>query len=237
MRLPRLPGNVCNHPDALFYLNTGSQLGSGPGIRAWVAYGLETLNQNLPGYAVMTKLAYPQGGARNWSNGFLPAYYQGTTLRPVGSTILDLQPPEWKSREQQRASLDMLGDINRDHATIHPYHNDLAARMESYELAYRLRAEVPGVIDIAGESEQVQESYRLNDPASEEFGRRCLLAHRLIENGVRFVQIFSGGWDSHDYLERNHSARIRSVDKAIATLVKDLKARSMLDETLLRIYG
>ena len=226
-----------NHPDALYHLNTGSQLGGDPGMGAWVAYGLGTMNQNLPGYVVMTELAYPQGGAGNWSNGFLPAYYQGTTLRPSGSPILDLQPPEWKTREQQRRALDMLGELNAKHAAQHPSHDELSARMESYELAYRMQAEVPGVIDLSGESEKVQEDYGVRDPESAEFGRRCLLARRLVEKGVRFVQIFSGGWDSHDFLERNHSARIRSVDRPIATLLKDLKARGLLDETLVVITG
>ena len=226
-----------NHPDALYHLNTGSPLGGDPGIGAWTTYGLGTLNQNLPGYVVMTELAYPQGGPGNWSNGFLPAYYQGTTLRPSGSPILDLQPPEWKSREQQRRALDVLGEMNREHAEKHPSHDDLAARMESYELAYRMQAEVPDVIDLSGESDRTKEDYGINDSESEEFGRRCLLARRLVEKGVRFVQIFSGGWDSHDFLERNHASRIRSVDRPLATLVKDLKARGMLDETLLVITG
>lgn len=226
-----------NHPDALYHLNTGSQLGGDPGIGAWATYGLGTMNQNLPGYVVMTELAYPQGGAGNWSNGFLPAYYQGTTLRPSGSPILDLQPPEWKTRSQQRRALDMLADLNREHAAKHPSNDDLAARMESYELAYRMQTEVPGVIDISDEPENMVENYGINYSESEEFGRRCLLARRLVEKGVRFVQIFSGGWDSHDFLERNHAARIRSVDRPVAALIKDLKARGLLEETLVVITG
>jgi len=226
-----------NHPDALYHLNTGSQLGGDPGIGAWVNYGLGTLNQNLPGYVVMTELAYPQGGSGNWTNGFLPAYYQGTTLRPTGSPILDLNPPEWKTREQQRDSLDELAALNRRHAQKHPSHSDLAARMESYELAFRMQAEVPDIVDLDGETEKTREAYGVNAKESAEFGRRCLLARRLVEKGVRFVQIFSGGWDSHDFLERNHSARIRSVDQPIAALIKDLKQRGLLDETLLVITG
>lgn len=226
-----------NHPDALYHLNTGSQLGGDPGMGAWVTYGLGSVNQNLPGYVVMTELAYPQGGSGNWTNGYLPAHYQGTTLRPAGSPILDLAPPEWKTREQQRRALDVLADMNREHAAKHPSHDDLVARMESYELAYRMQAEVPGVIDVAGEPEKTREAYGLNDKESAEFGRRCLLARRLVEKGVRFVQIFSGGWDSHDYLERNHAARIRSVDQPLATLIRDLKQRGLLDETLLVITG
>ncbi len=226
-----------NHPDALFHLNTGSQLGGDPAVGAWANYGLGTLNQNLPGYVVMTELAYPQGGAGNWSNGFLPAYYQGTNLRPEGSPILDLSPPEWKTRAQQRDSLDTLAMLNRRHAEKHPSHDDLAARMENYELAFRMQAEVPGIVDLGNESDSLKEDYGVNEEPTRAFGRQCLLARRMVEKGVRFVQIFSGGWDSHDFLERNHSARIRSVDKPIAALIKDLKVRAMLEETLLVICG
>ena len=226
-----------NHPDALYHLNTGNQLGGDAAIGAWVNYGLGTMNQNLPGYVVMTELAYPQGGAGNWTNGFLPAYYQGTTLRPAGSPILDLNPPAWKSRDQQRQSLDELALLNQAHAELHPSHDELAARMESYELAFRMQTEVPGIVDLEGETEQMREDYGINDRDSAEFGRRCLLARRLVEKGVRCVQIFSGGWDSHDFLDRNHSARIRSVDRPIATLIKDLRARGLLDKTLIVISG
>ena len=226
-----------NHPDALYHLNTGSTLGADPGVGAWVTYGLGSLNQNVPGYVVMTELAFPQGGAGNWSNGFLPAHYQGTLLRSSGSPVLDLEPPEWKTREQQRRSLDLLADINRGHAERRPSHDELAARMESYELAYRMQAEVPEIVDLSRESEATRDAYGLNAEASRSFGRQCLLARRLVEQGVRFVQIFSGGWDSHDFLERNHAARIASVDKPIAALIRDLRQRGMLDETLVVCSG
>ncbi len=226
-----------NHPDALYHLNTGSALGGDPGVGSWVTYGLGTLNQNLPGYVVMTELAYPQGGAGNWSNGFLPAHYQGTTLRASGSPILDLEPPEWKTRGQQRRGLDALAELNRRHAEKHPSHDELAARMENYELAFRMQSEVPGIVDLGAESEKMKTAYGLDVEETRAFGRQCLLARRLVEKGVRFVQIFSGGWDSHDFLERNHSARIKSVDKPIAALIRDLKARGMLDETLVVCSG
>jgi hypothetical protein len=226
-----------NHPDALYHLNTGSQLGGDPAIGAWATYGLGTVNQNLPGYVVMTELAYPQGGPGNWSNGFLPAYYQGTTLRSSGSPLLDLQPPSWKTRDQQRKSLDMLALMNQQHAARHPSHDALAARMESYELAFRMQAEVPELMDLSREPEALREQYGMNQPDSAPFGRQCLLARRLVEKGVRFVQLFSGGWDSHDFLERNHSARIRSVDRPIAALIRDMKSRGLLDETLVVISG
>ena len=226
-----------NHPDALFHLNTGSTLGADPSVGAWATYGLGSLNQNLPGYVVMTELAHPQGGSGNWSNGFLPAHYQGTLLRPSGSPLLDLSPPAWKTREQQRESLDLLAEMNSRHASRYPSHAELAARMESYELAFRMQAEVPDVVDLGQETARTREGYGLDEERTRAFGRQCLLARRLVEKGVRFVQIFSGGWDSHDFLERNHAARIRSIDKPVAALLRDLKNRGLLDETLVVMSG
>ena len=222
-----------NHPTALYHMNTGNRFGGDPAVGAWLTYGLGSENQNLPGFVVMTELAAPQGGSGNWSNGFLPAYYQGTQLRSEGSPILDLKPPAWKTRQHQRANLDVLAEINRQHLAEHPQHAELAARMENYELAFRMQAEVPDIIDLKNEPRHVQEMYGLGDKETEPFGRKCLLARRLVEQGVRCVQIFSGGWDSHDYIERAHQKRIYSVDKPIAALIKDLKSRGLLDETLI----
>lgn len=221
-----------NHPEALFHMNTGSRLGGDPALGAWTTYGLGSDNQNLPGYVVMTELAAPQGGATNWSSGFLPAHYQGTRLRPEGSPLLDLASQPNKSRMHQRRALDELAFLNRRHLDASGGNQELAARMESYELAFRMQMEVPSVIDLQRESRQTFEMYGINDNETEVFGRQCLMARRLVQSGVRFVQIFSGGWDSHDYLERGHSSRIRSVDKPIAALLRDLKQRGMLDETL-----
>lgn len=221
-----------NHPEALLHMNTGSRLGGDPGLGSWVTYGLGSENQNLPGYVVMTELALPQAGPANWTNGFLPAHYQGTRLRSKGSPILDLNPPQYKTRSHQRQALDQLAKMNAEHAAAHPEHADLAARMESYELAYRMQTSVPGLVDLAKEPAHVQESYGLNRKETADFGRQCLMARRLVEEGVRFVQIFSGGWDSHDYLEKGHSSRINSVDQPIAALIKDLKARGLLEDTL-----
>lgn len=221
-----------NHPEALFHMNTGSRLGADPSLGAWATYGLGSENQNLPGYVVMTEMALPQGGSKNWSNGFLPAHFQGTALRPKGSPLLNLESQPFKSRAHQRAALDQLAFLNDQHAKRHPEHADLAARMESYELAYRMQMEVPGVIDIDKEPEHIKELYGLDNKETETFGKQCLMARRLVEKGVRFVQIFSGGWDSHDYLERGHSSRIQSVDKGMAGLIKDLKRRGMLEDTL-----
>ncbi|QDT02853.1 hypothetical protein K227x_12320 [Rubripirellula lacrimiformis] len=221
-----------NHPEALLHMNTGSRLGADPAVGSWMTYGLGSENQNLPGYVVMTELALPQAGSTNWSNGFLPAYFQGTRLRTEGSPILDLRPAGHITPDHQRRALDELARLNADHLKRHAEHADLAARMESYELAFRMQAEVPGIVDLASESEQTREMYGLNRSETATFGRQCLMARRLVEQGVRFVQIFSGGWDSHDYLERGHSSRIASVDQPIAALIKDLKRRGMLDETL-----
>lgn len=221
-----------NHPEALLHMNTGSRLGGDPGLGAWATYGLGSENQNLPGYVVMTELALPQAGPANWTNGFLPAHYQATRLRSTGSPILDLNPPSYKSRKHQRQALDQLAMLNQQHADRHPEHEALQARMESYELAYRMQMSVPGIVDIDREPLHLQESYGLNRKETSAFGRQCLMARRLVEQGVRFVQIFSGGWDSHDYLERGHASRIASVDQPIAALIKDLKARGLLDETL-----
>lgn len=221
-----------NHPAALYHMNTGSQFTGDPAVGAWVNYGLGSENENLPGYVVMTELSDPQGGSGNWSNGFLPAHYHGTRLRASGSPILDLNRPEWRTREHQRKSLDVLEVLNRNHLQEHPQHEALASRMKDYELAFRMQMEVPDVVDISGEPESIRKMYGLDEAETASFARQCLLARRLVENGVRFVQIFSSGWDSHDYLERAHTKRIRSIDKPMAALIRDLRQRGMLDETL-----
>lgn len=226
-----------NHPEALFHMNTGSRLGGDPALGAWTTYGLGSVNQNLPGYVVMTELAAPQGGSGNWSNGFLPAHYQGTRLRPQGSPLLDLASQPFKTRAHQRRALDELAFLNQSYldagqAELDPAQAAYQARMESYELAYRMQTDVPDLVDLSSESQATLDMYGLDQADTEVFGRQCLMARRLVEKGVRFVQIFSGGWDSHDYLERGHSSRIRSVDKPMAALIKDLKRRGMLDETL-----
>ena len=222
-----------NHPEALFHMNTGSRLGGDPALGSWTTYGLGTVNQNLPGYVVMTELALPQGGATNWSNGFLPPHFQGTRLRPNGSPILDLTPPDYKTSKHQRRALDELARLNQMHLETMPVQDErMQARIDGYELAYRMQAEVPGVIDLSRESPQTHAMYGLDEMETREFGRQCLMARRMLESGVRFVQIFSGGWDSHDYLERGHTARIKSVDKPMAALLRDLKQRGLLEETL-----
>ena len=221
-----------NHPTACYQLNTGNRFGGDPGVGAWVNYGLGTLNENLPGFVVLPREAYPQGGAGNWSNGFLPADFQGTPLRPQGSPILNLNPPEGVSGTRQRANLDLMARLNREHLATRPDRGELDARISSYELAYRMQTEVPDILDLAGEKESTKEAYGIGETKTDAFGRKCLLARRLVEKGVRFVQAYAGNWDSHDYIERAHGSLIRSVDKPIAALLKDLKERGMLDDTL-----
>jgi hypothetical protein len=221
-----------DHPTACYHLNTGNRFGGDPAVGAWTAYGLGTVNQNLPAFVVLPEVAYPQGGAANWSNGFLPAYYQGTPLRPTGAPILDLEPPPGVSRPQQRANLDLLARLNAADLARNAPHGDLAARMEAYELAFRMQAEVPGLLDLSREDRKTCESYGLGRPETDSFGRRCLLARKLVEKGVRFVQIYATGWDSHDYLARAHGARIRATDRPIAALLGDLKRRGLLESTL-----
>jgi hypothetical protein len=222
-----------NHPTALFQMNTGNRFGGDPAIGSWVTYGLGSENQDLPGFIVLPNLSYPQGGSPNWGNGYLPAHYQGTPLRSQGSPILDLKPPAGITAGHQRENLDLLDRVNRGHLEKHPWHGELQARMENYELAFRMQMQVPGILDIDQEDEKTKKLYGIGNADTDTFGRKLLLARRLVEKGVRFVQAYTGGWDSHDFLERAHGARIKSVDKPITGLIKDLKERGLLDDTLI----
>ena len=222
-----------NHPTACYHVNTGNRFGGDPAVGAWVTYGLGTLNENLPGFVVLPRNSYPQGGASNWSNGYLPADHQGTPLRPEGSPILDLHAPAGMTRKDQRNNLDLLAKLNGKHFKARPDQGELDARMSSYELAYRMQMEVPGILDLKGETEKTKEAYGIGDSKTDSFGRKCLLARRLVEKGVRFVQAYAGNWDSHDYIERAHGSLIRSVDKPIAALLKDLKERGLLEDTII----
>ena len=221
-----------NHPTAMYQMNTGNRFGGGPAMGSWVTYGLGSPNQNLPGFIVLPEVSYPQGGAANWGNGFLPAYYQGTPLRPKGSPILDLEPMPGVTRAHQRENLDLLASLNKAHASEHPQHDDLAARMEAYELAFRMQMQVPGILDMNQEDARTLALYGIDREPTDGFGRRCLLARRLVEAGVRFVQVYAGTWDSHDYIERAHGNLVRSVDQPIAALLTDLKRRGLLESTL-----
>jgi len=225
-----------DHPTACYQMNTGNRFGGDPALGAWTSYGLGTANQNLPAFVVLPEGAFPQGGAANWSNGYLPAHFQGTPLRSSGSPILDLVPAHSAQPIAQRANLDLLADLNKADLARHPHHAEIAARMEAYELAFRMQTEVPGVIDLSKEDQQTLDLYGLNQPETAGFGRRCLLARKLVQSGVRFVQLFEAGWDSHDYLERSHAQRIKTIDQPIAALLSDLKRLGLLESTLV-VWG
>ncbi len=226
-----------NHPTANYHVNTGNQFGGDPSIGAWVNYGLGSENEDLPGYIVLPELAYPQGGAANWSNGYLPTALQGTPLRSKGSPILDIAPPAGVSREHQRKNLDFLQLMNRRHAALHPQHDDLAARMQNYELAFRMQMEVPQTLSIEDETQATLDNYGVGAAPTDNFARRCLLARKLVEKGVRFVQVYASTWDSHDYIAKAHGALIPAVDRPIAALIADLRERGLLDETLIVWMG
>jgi hypothetical protein len=222
-----------NHPTAMYQMNCGNRFGGDPAIGAWVHYGLGSINQDLPGFIVLPEISYPQGGAANWSNGYLPAQHQGTPLRAQGSPILDIHPPAGKTAAQQRVSLELLNQLNQVHAVNHPLHEELSARMHNYELAFRMQTQVPDIIDLAREDQRTKDMYGIGSNPTDAFGRKCLLARKLVESGVRFVQLYNGTWDSHDYIERAHGNLVRGVDQPIAALITDLKQRGLLDSTLI----
>jgi hypothetical protein len=205
-----------------------------------VNYGLGTPSQDLPGFIVLPEVSYPQGGAANWSNGYLPARFQGTPLRAKGSPILDLTPPAGVTEARQRKNLDLIAKLNTAHAVQHPGHDELAARMDNYELAFRMQMQVPKVLDLSQEDASIKELYGIGQDATDSFGRKCLLARKLVEKGVRFVQLWSGAdngfprrnWDSHEDLARDHFDMGTGMDKPAAALIKDLKARGLLEETI-----
>ena len=221
-----------NHPTAMYQMNCGNRFGGDPAIGAWVNYGLGSVNQDLPGFIVLPEVSYPQGGASNWGNGYLPAHFQGTALRAKGSPILDLTPPEGVTVAHQRKNLDLLAQLNQTHAADHSWHDELQARMHNYELAFRMQMQVPEVLDVSQEDGRTQARYGIGNEATDAFGRKCLLARKLIEKGVRFVQLYNGSWDSHDYIERAHGNLVRGVDQPIAALITDLKQRGLLESTL-----
>ncbi len=222
-----------NHPTAMYQVNCGNRFGGDPAIGAWMNYGLGRINENLPGFIVLPEVSYPQGGAANWSNGYLPAQHQGTALRAKGSPILDIRPPEGITEAHQRKNLNLLRKLDQAHLALHPEHEELAARLENYELAFRMQSEVPMVLDLASEDQRTKDMYGIDQDATNAFGRKCLLARKLIEKGVRFVQLYHGSWDSHDYIERAHGNLVRNVDQPIAALIADLKQRGLLESTLI----
>jgi hypothetical protein len=232
-----------NHGPALFQIQTGAVLSGRPSIGSWAAYGLGSENQNLPGFVVMLDhQGAPVNGALNWTSGFMPAAYQGVPLRPTGEPIAYLTPPAGLTAEQQRSRLDLLNRWNKRHLEQHPDEEALSARIASYELAYRMQSHASDAVDLADETEETRRLYGLDNKTSAHFGRNCLLARRLVERGVRFVQLYSGGnegpraWDAHDDVHKNHTLHCAETDVPIAGLITDLKRRGLLDETLI-IWG
>jgi len=231
------------HGSALLMMNSGSLLSGYPSLGSWVNYGLGSANENLPGYVVMLdQSGGPISGAKNWTSGFMPASYQGTVFRSEGEPILNLKHVDGMDRAEQRLLIDSLNHLNAEHLSPRYDNSNLAARIASYELAYRMQATAPEAIDIDGEPEETKRLYGLDRPQTEDFGRKCLLARRLVERGTRFIQIYSGGahndhnWDAHGDLEDNHNLHAGATDLPIAGLLKDLKRRGLLDETLV-VWG
>ena len=231
------------HGSAMLMMNSGKILSGAPSIGSWVNYGLGSVNENLPGFVVMLDpTGGPISGAKNWSSGFMPATYQGAILRSQGAPILDLQPPAGVSRELQRDLIDSLKRVNTEHLVDRHENSELAARIASYELSYKMQESAPEVVDLSQESAETLELYGIQDPKTEDFGRRCLLARRMVERGVRFIQLYSGGahndsnWDAHGDLEKNHNFHAGATDKAVAGLLKDLKQRGLLESTLV-VWG
>ncbi len=231
------------HGSAMLQMNTGKILSGSPCLGSWVNYGLGSFNQNLPGFVVMLDpTGGPISGAKNWSSGYMPASYQGTILRSAGQPILDLKRPEGESEPMQRDLLDSLNQFNAEHQASRSDNSNLAARIASYELAFAMQRHAPEAVDLSGETAATLDLYGLNEPKTHEFGRRCLLARRLVERGVRFVQLYAGGahlednWDAHGDLVKNHTFHAGRTDRPIAGLLKDLKQRGLLDETLV-IWG
>jgi len=242
--LPAMVAKSNVHGPATFMQNTGFVLPGFPSAGAWVSYGLGSMNQNLPTFVVLPDTrGFAPNGPANWSSGFLPAAHQGTMVKPGSKNpIFDLFPPEEAhlSASAQREGLNLLNQLNREHERDHLGDSRLEARISSYELAARLQLSAPEVLDLSGESDAVKSLYGLDEPITEDFGRNCLIARRLLERGVRFVQVWSGAdngfprrnWDSHEDLARDHGTMAKGMDQPAAALLKDLKNRGMLDDTI-----
>lgn len=232
--------DALNHVGGVTQMNTGSILGGRPSLGAWVHYGLGTENSNLPGFVVlMDGEREPPGGNRIWGSGFMSAGHQGTKFLSGQQPILHLNPPSEISDARQRRKLDYINQINRQHLARRPGDSELEARIASYELAFQMQAHAPEAVDLSQETQATQEAYGLNKKRTQAFGRSCLLARRLVERGVRFIELYSGSgsrWDAHAKIEQNHTELCGSTDQPIAALLQDLKQRGLLDETLI-VWG
>jgi hypothetical protein len=229
-----------NHVGSVCQMNTGSILGGRPSLGAWCLYGLGSESEDLPGFVVLTDSSNsPPGGNRNWGTGFMPAAYQGTKFREGKLPILHVAPPEAIAGKRQRQKLEFIQQLNRRHLDGRQDDDRLEARIASYELAFRMQAAAPEAVDIANESAETRWLYGLDDKETQRNGHNCLLARRLVERGVRCVQLYMGSgskWDAHTDLEGNHRVQCRASDRPIAGLIKDLQRRGLLDDTLV-IWG
>ena len=230
-----------SHSPALFQINTGMNRMGFPCLGSWTMYGLGTENQDLPGFVVMTDTlgrGLPKGHALNWGAGFLPSVYQGTALNTQGAPIDNLARSGKKNDRQQRAQLDLLSRLNRRHLRNADDDPDLAARIESFELAYRMQMSAPEILDVSREPRSIRKLYGLDNPTCGHFGKQCLMARKMVERGVRFIQIYSGGvenaksWDGHNDIVKNHGGFAAETDRPIGALLGDLKARGLLESTL-----
>jgi hypothetical protein len=231
------------HGSAMLMMNSGRILSGNPCLGSWVTYGLGSVNQNLPGFVVMLdRTGGPISGAKNWSSGYMPAAYQGVVVRASGTPIHNLTPPAGMSTATQRKLLDHLREKNEEHLAARKDNSELAARIASYELAFNMQKHAPEAVDFSKETAKTQQLYGIDEPRTRDFGQKCLLARRLVERGVRFIQIYSGGahnddnWDAHTDIVKNHTKHAGDTDRPIAGLLKDLKARGLLDSTLV-IWG
>src|SRR6476620_8847089 len=235
-----LNGDSVNHPQSVYQMNTGSILMGHPSVGSWVAYGLGSENRDLPAFVVLPD---PGGGLKGGppacGSGYLPATYQGVTMRPGAQPILHLRPQPQISLPQQRATLNLVQQLNREHLAVRDNDDELSARIKAYELAFRMQSAAPALVDITDESQETLDLYGMDQKETKEYGQRCLLARRMIERGVRFVQVYSGdtnGWDAHNDVLDNHSKYCRATDKPVAGLLTDLKRRGLWKDTLV-IWG
>lgn len=235
-----------DHVQAHFAISTGMIRMGFPSLGSWVSYGLGSGNRNLPSFVVLYDAhGAPFGGPANWSAGFMPAAYQGTVFRSNGTPIIDLNPPSGMDPAAQRQRLDLLHQLNDIDAAAHPGNSELAARIESYELAYRMQGVAPEAVDVSRESEATRKLYGLDNPVTEPFARQCIMARRLVERGVKMVQLYHGGlgnqntdtWDAHENVQSNHTRHAAEVDQPIHALLTDLKALGLLDSTLVTWQG
>ena len=241
--LKALYTDTAAHSSGCLQMNTGSPLTGKPSLGSWLSYGLGSLNESLPNYVVMTDpRGGPIGGAPNWGNGYMPAKYQGTLFRSGGAPLLDLSNPTGVNQRAQRYALDFLNELNQQHLRSRSNESDLHARISNYELAYRMQTSATEVVNIDNESSDIKNMYGINNPITADFGRKCLITRRLIEKGVRFIQLYSGGghiestWDGHNDCITNHKTHAAETDQPIAALMTDLKQRGLWDETLL-VWG